>query len=261
MVEKLRREYSDRYEIIFGFANTGKEREETLEFIDKCDHEFDLNLIWLEAVVHLNKRRGCTHKIVSFENASRRGEPFESVIKKYGIPNKNYPHCTRELKLNPIRSYLTSIGWETGSYDSAVGIRVDEPRRVRIDASKSNIVYPLVHWFPMTKEEINDWWDDQTFELSLQNHQGNCDACWKKSNKKLVQIAQETPAIFSWWGRMEQKYAFAGAVHHGGIHTPRTFFRGGLNAAALVQIANNSVVGPLPHSDEDSGCSESCEPF
>ena len=36
---------------IFVFMNTGKEREETLIFADKCDKEFGLNLIWLEANV------------------------------------------------------------------------------------------------------------------------------------------------------------------------------------------------------------------
>ena len=37
--------------VIFVFLNTGKEREETLIFADKCDKEFGLNLLWLEAKI------------------------------------------------------------------------------------------------------------------------------------------------------------------------------------------------------------------
>ena len=43
---------SDEYDFIFVFANTGLEHEKTLEFVDKCDKHFGLNLVWVEAVVH-----------------------------------------------------------------------------------------------------------------------------------------------------------------------------------------------------------------
>lgn len=33
-------EYRDRYEICVVFANTGKERPETLKFVDSCDINF-----------------------------------------------------------------------------------------------------------------------------------------------------------------------------------------------------------------------------
>ena len=46
------------YQKIFVFANTGKERDETLQFVDKCDKEMKLALIWLEAVVNPEKGKG-----------------------------------------------------------------------------------------------------------------------------------------------------------------------------------------------------------
>ena len=78
---------ADEYELIFVFANTGLEHEKTLEFVHKCDKVFKLNLVWVEAVVNPVKGRGVTHRIVDYFSAARNGEPFEEVIKKYGIPN------------------------------------------------------------------------------------------------------------------------------------------------------------------------------
>ena len=92
--------------IIFLFANTAQENEKTLQFVNKCDIKYGLGVVWLEADVVHKQRVGTKHKVVSFETASRNGEPFEDMIKKFGIPNKHYPHCTRELKQRPIYSYL-----------------------------------------------------------------------------------------------------------------------------------------------------------
>lgn len=78
---------ADKFNFIFVFANTGQEHEKTLEFVDKVDKWLGLNLVWLEAVVHEGELTGSTHKIVNYETASRTGQPFEDVIKKYGIPN------------------------------------------------------------------------------------------------------------------------------------------------------------------------------
>ena len=49
MCDFLIKNYSSKYNLIFVFANTGEENEETLEFVDKCDKYFNLNLIWVEA--------------------------------------------------------------------------------------------------------------------------------------------------------------------------------------------------------------------
>ncbi|GJQ04626.1 phosphoadenosine phosphosulfate reductase domain-containing protein [Capnocytophaga canimorsus] len=35
--------------LLFVFVNTGKERSETLDFVNQCDKYFNLNLVWLEA--------------------------------------------------------------------------------------------------------------------------------------------------------------------------------------------------------------------
>lgn len=248
----IRKHWGKLYEIVFVFANTGKEREETLIFVDRCDREWGLGIVWVEAIVN-GEGVACTHCIVDFATASRNGEPFEAVIIKYGIPNMNYLHCTRELKANPIRSYIQSIEWT--EYLTAQGMRVDEPRRIN---PKAGVIYPLAHVWPTTKGEVMDWWKEQPFDLHLKEHEGNCDGCHKKSITKLVRIAQESPQTFDWWGEMESKHGLAG---HNVDGTPRTFYRGHRSAQDVVAMSKFMILPPFPDEDQDSGCSESCEAF
>lgn len=194
------------YEMIFVFSNTGEENEETLEFADKCSKHFGFPLVWVEASVFYGERKATGHKVVTFETASRNGEPFEEVIKKYGIPNPQFKHCTRELKLNPINDYAESIGWT--DYYTAVGIREDEADRINKNAKDHKLIYPLINkaMRPMTKPKINFWWSMQPFRLELKGYQGNCKTCYKKSDSKLFQIAQESPEFFDFNKRMEKRY-------------------------------------------------------
>ena len=74
--------YKD-YDKLYVFANTGKEREETLEFINNCDKEWGLGVVWLEAKISKEKGVGTTYNIVDFNTASRNGEPFEEMLKAY----------------------------------------------------------------------------------------------------------------------------------------------------------------------------------
>ena len=261
MAKKIKQEYGDQYELVFGFANTGCENEETLVFVDRCDKEWGLDCVWLEAEVYHDERKGSGHRVVTFSLASRKGEPFEEVIKKYGIPNTAFPHCTRELKLNPMRSYLASIGWVKGTYVSAVGIRADEPKRLRENAGSVGIVYPLAHWFPISKPEINDWWTEQPFDLGLEDYRGNCKWCWKKTTSKLVRIAQETPEAFHFPILMEKKYPLAG-TNPDPFFEGRTFFRRGMSGEGIMEIAGmGEKIYSRDDPDENSGCSESCEAF
>lgn len=197
----------DEYEIIFVFANTGQENEETLIFLKKCAEHFGINIIWIEADVKYGKGNGTRFKLTDFENASRNGEPFEAVIKKYGIPNTSFLHCTRELKMNPIKAYAKSI-WGKEKYYLAIGIRIDEFDRMNANKDKLRIIYPLIakEMQPMTKPMINFWWKQQPFRLELKGYQGNCITCYKKSDKKLFQIAKENPKAFDFFDRMEQQY-------------------------------------------------------
>lgn len=261
MAYRIKTEYAHFFdELVFAFANTGEETEETLIFTERCSREWSLDLVWIEAVIHHGEKLGPTHNVVNFETASRHGEPFEEVIRKYGIPNQAGPICSKALKTYPLRSYLRSIGWKTGTYLTALGMRADEPKRLKKKAKNELRVYPLAEWFPVSKPEINDWWEEQDFNLALDDtYKGNCKWCWKKSTPKLIRIAKETPEVFSFPILMEERYGMQRSVDG----RPSTFFRGRMSAQSLIQISQTSVAPPV-HSDEadsSGGCSESCEAF
>lgn len=198
----------DTYNMVFVFANTGEEDKATLWFIREFERHFKIPIVWIEAVTHLGVRKGNTHKIVTYETASREEQPFEQVIRKYGIPNTTFPHCTRELKMTPIKSFARSLGWQAKDYETAIGIRIDEADRINSKAKELRLIYPLVNAFmrPMTKQKINFWWSQQVFRLKLKGYEGNCKTCWKKSDKKLFAIANENPMAFRFMSKMELRY-------------------------------------------------------
>lgn len=194
--------------IVFVFANTGLENEQTLEFVERCDKHYKLNVQWIEADVIHEYKKGTRYYRTDFDNASRNGEPFENFISKYGIPNQANPQCTNELKGAPIAAF--GKDWFDGNkYHTAIGIRKDEADRINAKAKKMGFLYPLISskMIPSTKPMINFYWRSMPFRLELKGYQGNCITCWKKSDKKLYQIAKENPNAFDFMKRMEQKYA------------------------------------------------------
>ncbi|MBB3020703.1 hypothetical protein FHR70_003789 [Microvirga lupini] len=272
----LAAERNDGTEIVVLFANTGQEHEETLRFVDRCDKHFGFNVVWVEAVVDPEHGKGTGFRVATFETAARRGEPFEPVIKKYGIPNSSFPHCTRETKERPMTAYLRSIGWDAGTYDTAIGLRSDEKGRKNSKAKELRLIYPLIKW-GVTKQAVLSWWAQQPFDLNLPEHWGNCLTCWKKSDRKLATIARERPEWFDFFRRMEATYPDAGPGD--GRDRPRRFFRGKKTVNDIFAIGMSNTFVPytpdtelqfemdmfgfvvLDDLDLGGGCGDSCEVF
>lgn len=259
MTKMLIDNFSDQYDFIVTFANTGLENEKTLEFVNNCDKYFGFNTVWLEAVINDGKGNGTSHKIVTFETATRDNSIFEQMIKKYGIPNKKYPHCTRELKLQPMASYLRSIGEHQNKIKTALGIRVDEMRRVSEKHESVNIAYPLVHDFPTDKQDVLDWWAKQPFDLGLEEWDGNCRGCFKKSFKKIFKQLDNDCAAIDFHVRMEQRYPQVGNKPG---YPDRVFFRGNTSGLQVLEMYRQDRDSDDPSIHVyDGGCSESCEVY
>lgn len=234
--------------IVFVFANTGLENEETLEFVDKCDKHFDLNVHWVEAKIIHQYKVGTSYNETDFINSDRAGKVFEDFIKKYGIPNHASPQCSRELKLRPISSFCKDY-FNGKKYDTAIGIRKDEIDRMNADRKKLRIIYPLIDpkMLPATKPMVNFFWKQMPFRLNLKGYQGNCATCYKKSDKKLWQIAKEAPEKFDFMDRMEKVYGNffpqqrADKYKKEGKEIPTniTFFRNHRNAQDIIREAKD----------------------
>lgn len=266
MVLDYFRKHSPETEIQVVFANTGQEHEETLKFIDRCDKHFGLGVVWIEAVVSSEKGTGTTHKIVTYETASRNGEPYEAVIAKYGIPNQAYNHCTRETKLQPMTSFLRYIGWASGTYSVAVGIRVDEIDRMSPASMDKGVWYPCID-AGVDKDDVRAWWATQPFNLNIPEHLGNCTWCWKKSNRKLFTLVKSNPEIFEFPDRMEKSYGLSGHKGEGFEQMKRTFFRGNRTTQDILAAAqqpfepfhDERFVPYDEEMDAHGSCGDSCE--
>lgn len=245
MSRRLLDENDGTTEYVFMFANTGQEHEKTLQFVDRCDKEWGLNVVWLEAVVNPSKGKGTTHKVVTFETASRNGQPFVDVCSVYGIPNTAYPHCTRELKAQPMASFVRS---QAPGSQVAIGIRADEIDRISADAKKRGFIYPLIKWRIM-KYDVRAYWDKMPFRLGIPEHHGNCLWCWKKSGKKHGMLLREMPEIYQFPAMLEMQYGYVNS------NQQRVFFRNNTSAA---QVMSGLLDGM---DDAPNGCSESCEAF
>lgn len=258
MAIKLIEEFGGKYDFITTFANTGMEHEKTLEFVNAMDINYGLNVVWLEAVVQYGSRRSTRHKIVNFETAARNAQPFHDVIRKYGVPNPSYLHCTRELKRNVMQSYLKSIGIHYSKIPTAIGIRDDERSRISKEKDKYNLIYPMIDMFPTDKQDVLDFWDEQYFNLGLNEWDGNCAGCFKKSFKKIFKQIDADPKLLDFHKSMESKYPQVGNKKDYKID--RVFFRGNIAAKDLEEMyfEDRKSDDPSMHV-EDGGCSESCE--
>lgn len=236
MVQWIKKHLENSYDrVVYVFANTGLENEQTLEFVQQCDNYWKLNVQWVECSINPEKGQGTRYWLTDFDNAKRNGEPFEAMIAKYGIPNQSAPMCTRELKQNPIKSFAKD--WFDGEkYDTAIGIRIDEADRMNAKAKEMRFIYPLIKqdMIPATKPMINFFWKQMHFRLELKGYQGNCTTCWKKADKKLFQIYKENPKAFDFMDRMERKYPF-----NSNSGKKEVFFRNNRSATDIMCQAEN----------------------
>ena len=190
-------------EAIVCFANTGKECEETLEFVRDCSVNWGVQITWLE---YRNDKAGFA--IVDFNTSSRNGEPFEEMLKKKQyLPSPVMRFCTIELKIRTIHKFLRSIDWEHNENMDWVGIRADEQRRAaKIDRSRLPLVAAGV-----SKHDVGAFWRNQAFDLALPNNNGvtmhgNCDLCYLKPAHQVFSLIAEKPERAIWWARMESTH-------------------------------------------------------
>ncbi len=263
-------EWEDRHdhEMIVVFANTGKEVEGTLFFVDECSQEWGVPIVWVEAkckdengVPYSEKGYQVKHKLVTYETASRKGEPFEEMISVLGIPSTGTPFCSYQLKRKAIQSYTKSIGWD--NYYTAIGIRYDEAeKRMNPNWISEQILYPLIFNNPTNKIDVIIWWGKQSFDLNIHPDDGNCDNCWKKDFPRLARNMVRNPKSFDWWQEMVDKYGHFNP-RNSDLKPPFNFYRNNKGVADIREMAEMSQakLKQLTMFDVVDGCAESCEVF
>lgn len=217
------------------FANTGKEREETLRFVDECSSRWGVTVHWLERA---DTDRGFAE--VGHSSASRNGEPFAALIAKKGyLPNGVTRYCTVELKIRVQRNFARAMDWKR--WDSVVGLRADEQHRV-VKALARNAsgkepfraVVPLYH-AGATNRDVRAFWGEQPFDLGLLPFEGNCDACFLKARPKLLEIERMRPGTLDWWIEQEANEEALRTARESGCRFRQTEPYAEIKRAALSQ--------------------------
>lgn len=184
-------------DVLVCFANTGKEREETLDFVHRVERAWAVTIHWVEF------KRGT----IDYAGASRNGEPYEALVtSKAYLPNAVTRFCTTELKVLPIKRFMLSRGIQ--HWTMVLGLRADEPRRVsrarQPNKEQWDTACPLAS-AGATVETVRDFWRGQPFDLQLAPHEGNCDLCFLKGRGKLADIIRTMPDRADWWIAQEDR--------------------------------------------------------
>jgi len=191
-------------------CNTGKEDEASLAFGKEVSER------WSVPITLLEYRPGASFEVVTFETASRNGEPFEAIIAQRGgvLPNPRSRYCSSEMKTRTMHRYIRSQGVE--DWETMIGIRADEPRRVakfrfnpHPETPAEYVRIPLADAF-VTAHDVGAFWRAHPFDLRLPNNNGktmhgNCDLCYLKPAAQVLSLIQEKPSRAVWWAGEEKK--------------------------------------------------------
>ena len=168
------------------FADTGKERVETLDFVREVSTQWNTPIRWVE----------------------RPGQFTQLIRDRKMLPNPVMRFCTSELKIRPMRDFMLALGHQ--HWTNVVGIRADEPRRVaKMKAAEEkrkerwDIALPLAE-SGVTLDDVTAFWQAQSFDLQLRPDEGNCDFCFLKSRGKTVNLVREHPELAQWWAEQEE---------------------------------------------------------
>lgn len=199
--------------IVVAFANTGKEREETLRFVYECGVRWDVKIHWVEW-----RRAKPIYEEVGFNSASRKGEPFADLIAwKQRLPNSFERWCTEFLKVKIMFALVEDkLGVKPGAFTEVIGLRDDEGIRILrgLEAAEKHgrrVSYPLAR-ARVRKPDIWKFWLGenkdpkrlthalpQGFDLGLYPWEGNCTLCFQKGKGIRKRIIRETPSEAPWW--------------------------------------------------------------
>jgi len=233
------------------FCNTGKERTETLDFVERCSLEWGVPVVWLEyryiPAPTPEEKGKHTFEVVNYATASRNGEPFEQIIQARGfLPNVVARFCTVEMKIRTAQRYLKSLGWD--HWTSSIGLRADEPARVsRLrGTNRHNNEEPDA---PLAKaglvlDDVRRFWESQPFDLALESYQGNCDLCFLKGRGKIQKIMRENPELAEWWIDQENTIKSSKSARNASFRADRPRYE-----HLLRQVQEQPL---LPFPDEES---------
>lgn len=183
------------------YANTGRERHETLDFVAEMASRWGVVIHWIERTARGGFRE------VDYDTACRDGEPFaELITEKRYLPNAVTRFCSGSLKVETAAAFMRAKGYT--HWTSVLGLRFDEPKRVMTARARDNrdwdVSCPLYD-ARVTKPDVGAAWAARPFTLALKSYEGNCDLCFLKGRQKRERLMREHPELAPWWAAQEAR--------------------------------------------------------
>ncbi|NHB90336.1 phosphoadenosine phosphosulfate reductase family protein [Photorhabdus tasmaniensis] len=263
LMEQRRKQGED---VRYVFMDTGAEHPSTYKFLRNVIGFWNIPhhiFIILQAEMNPELGKSNGYKVWTPNDIQTRMpiyKPFMDMVKKYGTPYIGGAFCTDRLKLRPFRDYCNDH-FGRGNYQTWIGIRADEPRRL---TKKEGVSY-LADISDFDKQDVLDWWKTQLFDLTIPEHLGNCVFCIKKSSKKLGLACRDEPII----KMVFEEYCIKSKhVRDGHRKTPKEImYRGNLSLDGIATMYSNADYQNLYQEMiaakrfDTGSCSESCEIF
>jgi len=192
--------------VIAVFADTGKEREETYEFLKNITDHFGIPIHYVAYGYTPTMERRCFPK----------GEtPFELMIKKERyLPNPTQRICTDRMKIKHIHRYMKFVRLHK-YYRKVIGLRADEKTRVANfrNAPDASRIYLPLNSAGADKQAVIARRRSQPFDLQLKDWEGNCDLCFLKGMNKRKRIMRDRPDLAEWWIEREREMNHSFRAH------------------------------------------------
>ena len=257
LMEMLR--VKNNWDVKYIFMDTGAEHPKTYEFIRSVVKHFNIDLICLRLKINPVLGQANSYTQMPLNNCKMDYQPWRDMLSKYGTPyNPGGAFCTDRLKLVPFEKYCDEH-FGKGNYTRVLGIRADEPKRLK---PKDNYKY-LAEFSDFEKQDVLDWWKEQSFDLEINENLGNCVFCIKKGVNKIGLATKNEP-------RMAQQ--FHKILNHKNVRVvekrrspPLVMYRGNMSLISIIDVYRDMPEDEIYKTirggrGEDSGnCSESCE--
>lgn len=237
----------------FIFMDTGAEHPKTYEFIRNIAKHWKIKLTCLRVIPNPEMNKPSTYEILSIDQIGPDLEPWKRMLSKYGHPYVGGAFCTDRMKTVPFIKYCDET-FGRGNYTTWLGMRIDEPKRT---APKPGIRY-LAEISDYEKQDVIEWWQEQPFDLEIQEHLGNCVFCIKKSLQKVALATKDEPVL------AEQ---FIQTLQDFDIKPDKVMYRSNTTLQQVIALFSDTGRDELASRMKsmrqyDSGsCSESCEAF
>lgn len=273
LIEQMRKSGEWHGNVEYIFMDTGAEHPKTYEFIKKCVDHFGIDLTCLQGDFEQPVGVGHSYKLtplnlLKFDPTSG---PFGSMMVKYGVPTIASAWCTSRMKEETHDKYCDDK-YGAGNYVTWLGIRADEPRRLKIGKNPS--LRYMAEITDFDKSDILAFWEKMPFDLDIDEHLGNCVFCFKKSHGKIALAARDAPDLLLNWidavnsaadrnTRFEkvdllgqQSFNREKLAMHRNRKTPQDII------AMFSMFDDHDLREHVYRNTKDSGgCSESCEAF